>query len=133
MKIVFADSFYFFALTNPNDTAHARAVAFTKAYAGVQVTTGWILTELGDGWAKPRQRAFLLAMLTKYRANPNARIEPCTDQLLQEGIDLYDQRRDKEWTLTDCISFVVMQKQGITQALTGDHHFEQAGFTALLK
>ena len=133
MKMVFADSFYFFALTNPNDPAHARAVAFTKTYAGAQVTTGWILTELGDGWAKPTQRAFFFAMLTKLRANPNARIEPCTDQLLQEGIDLYDQRRDKEWSLTDCISFVVMQKQGITEALTGDHHFEQAGFAALLK
>lgn len=66
-------------------------------------------------------------------ANPNARIEPCSDQLLQEGIDLYDQRPDKDWSLTDCISFVVMRKQSITEALTGDHHFEQAGFVALLK
>ena len=133
MKTVFADSFYFFALTNPDDPAHARTVAFTKAYAGMQVTTGWILSELGDGWSKPGQRAIFSAMLAKFRANPNARIEPCTDQLLQEGIDLYDQRPDKEWSLTDCISFVVMTKQGITEALTGDHHFEQAGFVALLK
>ena len=58
---------------------------------------------------------------------------PCTDQLLQEGIDFFDQRPDKEWSLTDCISFVVMHKEGITEALTGDKHFEQAGFVALLK
>ena len=133
MRTVFADSFYFFALTNPNDPAHSRAVAFTKTFAGTQVTTGWILTELADGWAKPPQRAFFGAMLAKFRANPNARIEPCSDQLLQEGIDLYDQRPDKDWSLTDCISFVVMRKQSITEALTGDHHFEQAGFVALLK
>jgi predicted nucleic acid-binding protein len=46
---------------------------------------------------------------------------------------LYSQRPDKEWTLTDCISFVVMHEENLTGALTEDHHFEQAGFTALLK
>jgi len=53
--------------------------------------------------------------------------------LYQRGINLYAQRPDKEWSLTDCISFVVMSDRGITEALTGDHHFEQAGFRALLK
>jgi len=67
------------------------------------------------------------------RSNPDIVILPCTDQLLNEGISLYAQRSDKEWTLTDCISFVVLQREGITEALTGDHHFEQAGFLALLK
>jgi len=50
------------------------------------------------------------------------------------GLDrMYQRRPDKNWSLTDCISFVVMQDHGITEALTGDHHFEQAGFVALLK
>ena len=53
MKPVFADSFYFFALLNPRDPAHTKAVAFTQAYTGQIVTTGWVLTELADGWAKP--------------------------------------------------------------------------------
>jgi predicted nucleic acid-binding protein len=48
-------------------------------------------------------------------------------------LDLYASRFDKAWSLTDCISFVVMEQQGIREALTGDHHFEQAGFVALLK
>ena len=48
-------------------------------------------------------------------------------------MDLYDSRNDKQWSLTDCISFVVMQDYEITDALTGDHHFEQAGFRALLR
>jgi predicted nucleic acid-binding protein len=52
---------------------------------------------------------------------------------MARGIQLYDSRPDKQWSLTDCISFVVMQDRGIVEALTGDHHFEQAGFTALLK
>jgi predicted nucleic acid-binding protein len=50
----------------------------------------------------------------------------------QLGSDLYNNRPDKAWSLTDCISFVVMQEHGISEALTGDHHFEQAGFVALL-
>src|SRR5947199_324028 len=50
-----------------------------------------------------------------------------------DGIQLYSQRPDKEWSLTDCVSFVAMQRREITDALTKDHHFEQAGFVALLK
>lgn len=67
------------------------------------------------------------------RANPDIAVVPCSDQLLGEGIDLYARRPDKEWSLTGCITFVVMQREGITDALTGDHHFEQAGFVSLLK
>ncbi|MEX0702442.1 MAG: hypothetical protein WD069_10140 [Planctomycetales bacterium] len=53
--------------------------------------------------------------------------------LFDAGISLYESRADKHWSLTDCISFVVMQQHGLVDALTGDHHFEQAGFNALLK
>lgn len=65
MKTVFADSFYSFALANPNAPAHARAVAFVKTFTGKIVTTGWVLTELADGWAKPIQRTFLVPLLAK--------------------------------------------------------------------
>ena len=134
MTTVFADSFYFFALVNPKDPAHSQAAAFTKTFSGRFVTTGWVLTEVADGWAKPTtRRLFFAPLLADVRANPNALIVSCTDLLLHEGIDLYAQRPDKEWSLTDCISFVVMQERGITEALTADHHFEQAGFAALLK
>lgn len=60
-------------------------------------------------------------------------IVPASRQLLDEGVALYESRPDKDWSLTDCISFVVMQRIGISEALTADHHFEQAGFLALLK
>ncbi len=134
MTTVFADSFYFFALLNPRDPAHARAVAFTGAYTGRIVTTGWVLTELADGWARPASwRSVFVQLQADVRANPDVAVVSCTDHLLDEGISLYAQRPDKEWSLTDCISFVVMRRDGITEALTGDHHFEQAGFVALLK
>lgn len=53
--------------------------------------------------------------------------------LFDAGVRLYRERPDKDWSLTDCISFVAMEERGIREALTGDHHFEQAGFVALLK
>lgn len=56
-----------------------------------------------------------------------------TPALLDRGIQRFRDRPDKDWPLTDCVSFVVMEDEGIREALTGDQHFEQAGFTALLK
>jgi len=53
-------------------------------------------------------------------------------EVFSRGLLLFDSRADKEWSLTDCISFVVMEDRGLTDALTADHHFEQAGFRALL-
>jgi uncharacterized protein len=133
MKPVFADTFYFLALLNQHESSHAKALDFTKSFRGRILTTGWILVELGDGLANPRRRRLFVPMYRDMLAQPDFHIVPCADDLLRQGIDFYDQRPDKEWSLTDCLSFVVMDQQKITDALTGDHHFEQAGFTALLK
>ncbi len=133
MKVVFADSFYFFALLNVHEPDHAKAVAFTHGYQGQIVTTDWVVTELGDGLAKPPRRTVFIQMREDLMANPRIRIVPFSQELFDLGIDLYARRLDKEWSLTDCISFVVMQREELTEALTGDHHFQQAGFVALLK
>ena len=81
----------------------------------------------------PANRPKFLAALNYLKANPQGRVAPADPVLFEEGIKLFEARPDKEWSLTDCISFVVMQREGITEALTGAHHFEQAGFVALLK
>jgi uncharacterized protein len=133
MNRVFADTFYFLALINPRDQAHARALTFTAAFQGRMVTTAWVLTEFGDGMSSPANRLEFVSLLKDIRANPQMQIIPPDQGLFEEGIQLYANRSDKHWSLTDCISFVVMQREGITEALTGDHHFEQAGFVALLK
>ena len=70
---------------------------------------------------------------TAYEEHEEITIVPATRKLLEDGISLYRYRRDKDWLLTDCISFVVMEDEQIADALTGDKHFEQAGFNALLK
>lgn len=80
----------------------------------------------------PRNRMEFVSTLRDLQANPQMRIVEADPQLFEEGVQLYASRSDKGWSLTDCISFVVMQREGITDALTGDHHFEQAGFVALL-
>ena len=60
-------------------------------------------------------------------------IVPAAQDLFEQGVDLFANRPDKDWSLTDCISFIVMQEYGLTEALTADHHFEQAGFKILIE
>ena len=131
MNALFADAFFFLALLNDRDAAHAKALAFEGA--APLVTTGWILMEVGDALSAPENRDAFLRLLALLRESPDARIIPLSEELFARGVELFRQRPDKEWSLTDCISFVVMADAGVSDALTGDHHFEQAGFRALLK
>ncbi len=132
MTALFVDSFFFFAILNPRDAAHTKAIDFSKQHAAPLVTTTWVLTEVGDGLSRSVNREALKRLIAGFRAVTANEIVVTTDELFDQGVDLYDQRRDKQWSLTDCISFVVMRHRGIQDALTGDHHYEQAGFRALL-
>jgi predicted nucleic acid-binding protein len=67
------------------------------------------------------------------RSHPTYEVIPASADLFEAGLRLHADRSDKAWSLTDCFSFVVMEQRGIRQALTFDHHFEQAGFEALLR
>jgi len=97
------------------------------------ITTRWVLMEVADALAASACRNKVAAFIAALEADANATIAGASPSLFQRGLELYDKRPDKEWTLTDCISFTVMEDEGINDALTGDHHFEQAGFRALLK
>jgi uncharacterized protein len=129
---VFADTFFFLALLNKHDEAHAKALTYSGLIDKL-VTTEWVLTELADGLAASRHRKMFVQTRDDLLADGDAQIISFEKHLYEEGIRLYDGRPDKEWSLTDCISFVVMKRESIGEALTGDHHFEQAGFVALLK
>ena len=133
MKTFFADSFFYFALLNPTDAAHEQAEAFLENFDGKLITTAWVLTELADGMADPLDRQTFIRLHAALTTDPDVTVVPPDAALFAEGLALYSDRPDKEWSLTDCISFVVMQRHGLTEALTGDHHFDQAGFKALLK
>lgn len=132
MSVVFADAFYFYALLNPRDAAHARASAFSCSYRGRLVTTTWVLTELADGLCAPSDRVSFVRLLDDFAGDPLNYLFAPSLEIFRAGTDLFRARPDKSWSLTDCVSFVVMQRMGITDALTGDRHFVQAGFHALL-
>ena len=132
MKAVFADTFYFLALLNERDAAHQRAVAASRASGLVLVTTELVLVELADALCKPGQRDEVVALWNLVETDPAFRLVSVSAEIIQRARKLYRERPDKEWPLTDCVSFVVMQDQGLSEALTADHHFQQAGFKALL-
>jgi len=134
MSPLFADAFFFVALLSKSDRAHAAASAYLQPrLSRPLLTTAWVLIEVADGLAQPHQRSAVVRLMTALRGNPNVEILPPDLALFDRGFDLYSRRPDKGWSLTDCISFVVMTERGLTEALTGDHHFEQAGFRALLR
>lgn len=91
------------------------------------------MAEVANALGDTRHRPQFPLLLDGLRQSPQAKIIPPDEQLFDDDVELYRNRPDKGWSLTDCISFIVMEREGITEALTGDHHFEQAGFIALLK
>lgn len=132
MKPVFADTFYYLALLLPRDTAHSKAVVATVRLKSPIVTTAWVLTELANAMAVPRNREIFISFVDALQQNRDVTVVPPSRALFAKGMSLYRGRQDKSWSLTDCISFIVMQQHGITEALTADPHFEQAGFHVLL-
>jgi predicted nucleic acid-binding protein len=133
MKTVFADAFYFVGLINRGDQHHAKVVAAARQLRGTMLTTEWILAEFADALAESASRRLVPQFVRELEQDSNVRISRASTDLFRRGLALFEQRPDKDWSLTDCISFVVMKDEGIDEALTGDQHFEQAGFVALLK
>ena len=129
MKACFADTFYYVALLDRNDQFHKHVAEFTAGFAGFYITTRWILAEVGNALAGTRHRAGVANFLRDIETDPSVKIVAESDALYARGVALFGERPDKEWSLTDCISIVVMEDEGLSDVLTRDHHFKQAGFT----
>jgi predicted nucleic acid-binding protein len=122
---LFLDASYAIALSSQTDQHHTRALelaAWIEAEQIPLVTSRAVTLEIGNALAKSRYREAAVKLLSAIERDPRIEIVPF----------LYRQRTDKEWGLTDCISFVLMSKKGLQDALTTDGHFRQAGFRALL-
>lgn len=133
MRRFFADSFFFFAWWNERDRAHHRVAEFLALSEGRLVTTRWVLMEVADGLAATPARRQVRDLFHDLETDSSITVIEPSASLHQRGLTLYSDRPDKAWSLTDCISFVVMEDRRLSEALTGDRHFEQAGFVALLK
>lgn len=132
MTVVFADTFYWISLANRNDSSHKKTADFARTYSGRLLTTEWVLTEVIDGLSSKRHRHLIQLLRALWKTDKKLTVVEATHDLFERGLSLFCNRQDKEWSLTDCISFVVMEEYGLSESLTGDHHFEQAGFATLL-
>lgn len=134
MKVVFADTGYWQAMLSPRDRLHARAVEVSRSLGRVrQVTTEMVLAELLAALSGVKTRSLATALVRTLRDNPNVEVVPQTSLQFRQAFDRYKAAPDKAWSLTDCASFDLMTARGIREALAHDHHFEQAGFVALLR
>jgi predicted nucleic acid-binding protein len=130
---VFADTQYYLALLNPRDAWHARAVLLSIECSRPIILTDYIVLELGNSLLRAKDRELFVQLVGHLQGDATVTIVEGTRSLQNAGLQLFAERPDKEWSLTDCISFVVMKENGLTDVLTADRHFEQAGFTILLK
>jgi uncharacterized protein len=133
MKPVFADTAFFLALINPRDQYHRSAAELNARLNTPLLTTAWIMTEFANAISASQARRRFGPVLARLRSESDAMIIAPDSDLFDRGCKLYISRPDKEWSLTDRISFVVMEREGMTDALTSDRHFEQAGFHTLLQ
>ncbi len=132
---VFLDAAYAIALSVPKDSYHKRAVSLADELEASKtrlVTTRAVMLEIGNALSKQRHRHAAVELLRSLEADPTVTIVPLSEDLYAKAFRLYRERPDKDWGLTDCISFIAMQDRKITEALTTDEHFQQAGFRALL-
>ena len=135
MKAVFADTFYWVALTNPDDSRYHDAGAMDHTLADARIlTTDEVLAEFltffsSDPWLRNRAAETVRALL----CDPDVRVIAQSRESFLAGLDLYAARPDKGYSLTDCISMDAMHREGLTEVLTNDRHFEQEGFRALFR
>lgn len=133
MRQAFLDTSYLLALLLRKDEHHDAAIQCQEAFEGQLVTTEYVLVELHDALSQAALRPLALAVADQLLSDPSVTVVRASQALFDHGRELFSSRPDKEWSLTDCISFVVMQNHGLHDALTADHHFQQAGFNALMK
>jgi predicted nucleic acid-binding protein len=127
----FGDSFYCIALLDATDGHHERVARFARERKPTVWTTRWVLAEVADAMSAPELRGRIAGFFEHLKGNQRFIILNESDALFDQGLARYDARRDKHWSLTDCISFVVMEREELREALTGDRHFAQAGFGAV--
>ena len=138
MTELYGDTSGWGSLVDPTQPFHTLAAGIYRAarqQGRLIVTTTYILAELVSLLTSPLRipRSAIIAFIDGLKTSPHVEVVHVDAALDGDAWQLLRARQDKEWSLVDCASFVLMQRRGIVEALTTDHHFEQAGFVRLLK
>jgi len=136
VKAVFADTFYWAALTSTDDADHGRAMDLSRSIVPDRiVTTDEVLSEYLAFFAgaRPSVRAQAGKNVADLIEDPVVLVVPQSRESFLAGLELYRARTDKGYSLVDCISMQTMRQNGLTEVLTNDRHFEQEGFRALFR
>jgi hypothetical protein len=132
---VFLDTSGWIALLNADDQYHVQAAERLREF-GVSrrplVTTDWVLAETGNGLARLAARGKFVRAVEMFLESPNSRLVRIDAGLFGDALAMYGRAADKSWGLVDCATFVIMGRDRISDALTTDRHFLQAGFRCLL-
>lgn len=131
----FLDTSYILALLNSRDQWHSKALLLQEKIQTTKqtiLTTELILIEIADGLSTVKFREIGAAAIRSLIQDDLTAVIPTTSNLFHSALSYFESRRDKTWGLTDCSSFVVMAENGISDALTTDDDFRQAGFNALM-
>jgi hypothetical protein len=133
MRTLFVDTSGWMACADAADPAHKSAIAARDAWLeknGLLLTTDYVVDEtltllrlrLGMDEAE--------AWWLQVEASTKLRWESIDQNRAERAREFFFRYRDKEFSFTDCTSFVVMRELKMREALTTDHHFSQAGFIA---
>jgi len=136
MKTVFADTSYWIALSNNRDGLHQIAQQVSSSLDKTRIVTSeMVLAEFLNSLSNkgPQLRDCAVKIARSVMANPNVEVVPQTRDQFRRALDHFENRPDKKWALTDCASMQIMEQKSISEALTSDHHFKQAGYKILLK
>jgi len=132
--MIFVDSGFLLALAQPTDALHNSAVVWANSLSEPLLVTEYVIWEVFNFLSKPPDRAKAHLILSHVESEGSSyEVVHASRDLFLAGTKLHGERPDKEWSLTDCISFHLMRERGIHRALAHDSHFAQAGFQVLMK
>jgi hypothetical protein len=132
MTTLFADTSFFVAYLSNRDEAHEWAVEYMTQSTDPILTSEWVLAELGNFLAEGSSRRLFGPLVRALYEETRFEIAGPDSVPFMDALQMYVRRADKEWSFTDCASFRLMKARRITDALTTDHHFAEAGFRVLL-
>ena len=134
MISVFIDTSFVIAMFTPEDKYHQKALATSHdlfQYQQIWITDA-VLYEIGNSFSKSKKTPVAEFIRDCYKTE-QIHVEKTSTELFIKALERYDTFTDKEWSLTDCLSFEVMDENDIVLAYSSDHHFEQAGFQYALR